>query len=263
MTKKLSRKTDWDQYLNKVFENPKLNNSSIFCYESVGSTMDVAKDLIKNQEIENSGLVLAEKQTKGRGRRGNTWEEGESSLYMTAVFSTIKEINEISAFSLVAGICVANALDEFNCQTKLKWPNDVLSLENKKIAGVLIETFSIDKKNYLLVGIGVNLKKTRKVTESYSCVYSETKKLINPVEVVLKLYPLLMEDYNEFYTQGFSIFVKKWLRRSWIQKQEIELEISEGNRIKGGYAGINAKGALLLEVDGQIMTIMNAYNIVY
>jgi len=126
------------------------------------STQDIAKQLAESYG-EDCVLVQARQQTNGRGRFDRVWDAEPGGLYISLLLRPGKQIKSTAELSVKTGEAVADTLKElYNIKTKIKLPNDVLALQNgayKKIAGVLIETSSagIDKINWLIVGIGVNL----------------------------------------------------------------------------------------------------------
>jgi BirA family biotin operon repressor/biotin-[acetyl-CoA-carboxylase] ligase len=122
----------------------------------VTSTMEIARDL--SSEGENA-LVLAERQSAGRGRLGRDWDSDWGGLWLTLLLvNPSYNLKEAFLLTYLASIVVALALKEaYYLETRVKWPNDVL-LENKKIAGILLEIKAeVDRLAYALIGIGINV----------------------------------------------------------------------------------------------------------
>jgi BirA family transcriptional regulator, biotin operon repressor / biotin---[acetyl-CoA-carboxylase] ligase len=123
----------------------------------VGSTNDVALEAVRAGEP--AGLVVvADRQTAGRGRSGRRWEDRESqrgagSLLCTAVVP--EPAAAISLVPLAAGLAVADAVRRQGASPRLKWPNDVL-LDERKTAGILVERHEVAGEAVLLIGIGIN-----------------------------------------------------------------------------------------------------------
>ena len=130
-----------------------------FIYKSVNSTNDIAINLIKKKNFK-AGLVVTEKQKKGKGQRGKRWISYKGNLFVTVFFSlekinlTLKQLTIINANLMIKLISFY-----YRKKIKLKLPNDIL-INKKKICGILQE--SIQKKGikYLIVGIGLNLAKS-------------------------------------------------------------------------------------------------------
>ena len=101
-------------------------------------------------------LVLARRQKKGRGRRGNSWASPKGGLWFSLLLRH-QESFEDAPTSLLAGYAVSQAVDEVaRVATTLKWPNDIL-LNGKKIGGVIAESGRDAAGPRLLLGIGVNV----------------------------------------------------------------------------------------------------------
>jgi BirA family biotin operon repressor/biotin-[acetyl-CoA-carboxylase] ligase len=101
---------------------------------------------------------FAEKQTQGRGRRGKLWvSPSNSNIYMSLAWNLDIPLGEVGVLSIVIGMAVIRALEKTGVKhAKLKWPNDVL-VNNKKIAGILIETVKSNDGNLVaVVGVGLN-----------------------------------------------------------------------------------------------------------
>jgi BirA family transcriptional regulator, biotin operon repressor / biotin---[acetyl-CoA-carboxylase] ligase len=127
---------------------------------SVGSTMDEARVLARGGGSEFTA-VLAERQTAGRGRRGRIWQSPTGAgLYFTMVLRPRVPLSSLSLLPLLAGACVQRAINlETGLQTVLKWSNDVLSADGRKLAGVLLEAEIEDgAARFVLMGMGVNVR---------------------------------------------------------------------------------------------------------
>ena len=131
--------------------------------ELVDSTQTLAKELAERGEPEGT-LVLACRQTGGRGRYDRTFSSSEGGVYFTLILRPNKPAACNASLSPRVGRAVADAISSvFDVKTKVKLPNDVLAWDGKarkwkKICGILIETSSGDANNsWMLVGVGVNV----------------------------------------------------------------------------------------------------------
>lgn len=96
-------------------------------------------------------VVVAERQTAGRGRRDNTWHSPDGGLWLTVLLRP----ERVDGLSLVAGLAVGRALVDVDWQ--LHWPNDLYCGE-RKLGGILVETRLLGSKpEFALVGIGLNV----------------------------------------------------------------------------------------------------------
>ncbi len=148
-----------DIFLNEELEElikKSLLFKRIYLYPEVSSTMEVAKSLAEKRE---DAVILAERQTSGRGRLGRSWESPQGGLWLTLLlYKPPFDLKEAYLLTYLSAVATANAIKEtFNLPAKVKWPNDVLLYE-KKVAGILLEIKAeVDALEYALIGIGVNV----------------------------------------------------------------------------------------------------------
>ena len=159
-----------------------------FYYKSVNSTNEIAINLIRQKKIK-AGFVIAEKQKKGRGQRGNKWISYKGNLFVSVFFSlekinlSLKQLTRTNAKLIIKLISYY-----YKEKIKLKLPNDIL-INKKKICGILQEKIEINDISYLIVGIGLNLVKSPKIKQyPTTCLYdlTETKISINKISNELK-----------------------------------------------------------------------------
>ena len=127
-------------------------------YFRIGSTNSAAMEAAAAGEPEGS-VFFAEEQTAGRGRGDNTWESAPSDgIYCSAVLRPQMAPSDALLLSLIAGIAVAEAVEQTTgLHADLRWPNDVL-LEERKFCGILTEMHAeATRVRYVVVGIGVNV----------------------------------------------------------------------------------------------------------
>ena len=107
------------------------------------------------------GVFVAGKQTAGRGRRGRTWiSSTDEGLWFSLLIRPAADPRDASALTLLFGLCVLKAIQRIcNVPVGIKWPNDIVSLQNgKKLCGILSETSMEDNQiSYAVVGCGINV----------------------------------------------------------------------------------------------------------
>ncbi|MCS6847309.1 MAG: biotin--[acetyl-CoA-carboxylase] ligase [Anaerolineae bacterium] len=129
-------------------------------FPTIPSTMDVCRAFAE-QGADEGLVVLADAQTAGRGRAGRTWYSPHGqSLYLSILLRPDLHPRRIGWLTMLGALAVTDAISQFsilNSRFKLKWPNDVL-LNGKKVAGVLVESsFTGDRLDYAVLGIGLNV----------------------------------------------------------------------------------------------------------
>jgi BirA family biotin operon repressor/biotin-[acetyl-CoA-carboxylase] ligase len=122
----------------------------------LGSTNDRARELIAG-EAPLPALVVAERQTAGRGRGANRWWTTDGALTFSVAIDAAERglaIEQNGLVSLATAVAIVDAVRETTgLTTGVKWPNDVY-LNDKKLAGILIES---PRPGRLVIGVGINL----------------------------------------------------------------------------------------------------------
>jgi BirA family biotin operon repressor/biotin-[acetyl-CoA-carboxylase] ligase len=134
-------------------------NSDVIWLETVDSTNEEIKRRI--QEFTKPTWIIANKQSKGKGRNGNTWFSDYGNFSGSIIFFPTVEHTYFHLYGFLVGVALYNTIKEIvtnDVDIRLKWPNDLM-IENCKVAGILLESVqkSIYPKSGLIVGIGVNL----------------------------------------------------------------------------------------------------------
>ncbi len=145
---------DIEGFLKKHL-NASFVGKQIYYYESVTSTMEIAKRLARETAVEGT-IIIADKQTEGKGRLSRIWLSPENNLAISIVLRpTLKTMLKLI---MVASVAVVRAIKEVTgIDAQIKWPNDVM-IKGKKVCGILIENeLKGDKPNFSLIGIGINI----------------------------------------------------------------------------------------------------------
>jgi len=121
-------------------------------FDTIPSTNTYAKENIGTLIL--PALIIANGQTAGRGRQGKSFfSPCDTGLYMTLVFEAPKSC---SLLTPAAAVNVCTVLQNYGVDPKIKWVNDIF-VDGHKICGILTECFSFEGKNYIALGIGINL----------------------------------------------------------------------------------------------------------
>ena len=130
--------------------------------ESVDSTNTYLKEAARNGAADGT-VVIAARQTAGRGRTGNSFASADGGLYCSMLFRTEElELSETVSLTTRAGVAASDAVSAVTgIAPGIKWVNDLI-LNGKKIAGILVEAgpFSNERIPYAVVGIGINVNQT-------------------------------------------------------------------------------------------------------
>ncbi len=135
-----------------------LNGIAVFHRATTGSTNDDAKEIASSRSPSletHMAIVVAEEQTRGRGRGGNTWFSPKGSISFTITAPGI-QVSRLGVLSLGVGACVAGALRRLGAAAFLKWPNDVV-IGARKVSGILCESSLLSGAARVFLGIGLNV----------------------------------------------------------------------------------------------------------
>ena len=198
-------------------------------------------------------VVLAERQTAGRGRRGRQWVSPfAENLYYSLVLRVEGGMRQLEGLSLIVGLAVMRTLQAFGLSgVGLKWPNDVL-VNGKKITGILLELVGdpADVCHVVLgIGINVNMQVNDDIDQLWASMRSETGQPIDRNHLVAVLNQQLQHELARHARYGFAAFQEEWEQAHLWRGRPVSL-VAGSTRIDGVARGVDGQGALRLEVDG-------------
>ena len=222
----------------------------VLVFDSLDSTNAEALRAIERHQVAPF-VVLAERQTAGRGRRGRKWVSPfAENIYYSLVLRIEGGMRQLEGLSLVVGLAVMQALRELGIPgVGLKWPNDVL-VGQKKIAGILLELVGdpADVCHVVLgVGINVNMQMTDEVDQQWTSMRLESGRAFDRNRLVAQLGEMLQKYLARHQADGFSAIQAEWERHHLWQGRAVSL-IAGANQIDGEVLGIDGQGALRLKV---------------
>lgn len=214
------------------------------CFKSTPSTMNEARSLLALQGTEKPVLVLAAHQPSGRGRQGRKWLPATEGFFATFACAAPRGLNP-AGFSLVVGLMVLECLEEFGCRTVLKWPNDVLSPDGRKLCGILIESIPIGNGRAVLSGIGLNI--SGEPAEVPGCISLQTLcgRTLAPTALAEKLAGRILNSWTVFLKEGFGPFREDWLKHAF--GLGARLRIDTGcEMVEGVFSDVSSGGSIVL-----------------
>ena len=135
-----------------------------FNFKKINSTNDAAIRIIKNTN-NKSGVVIAKDQKKGKGQYGKKWTSYNGNLFVSIFFSLDKIKLSLNQLTKVNCLLVKKLIMQFyKGNIRIKHPNDLL-IDKKKISGILQEKILKSNETFIIVGIGINLVKSPKITK--------------------------------------------------------------------------------------------------
>lgn len=191
-------------------------------------------------------LLVAERQTAGRGRLGRPWQSaaGDSLTFSLGLPFSPKDW---SGLSLAVGLAVAESLHP---DIGLKWPND-LWWQDRKLAGILIEAATTGGHSQVVIGIGINIRpRPAEGLSTPPAALSELWPEATAGQALLRLMPALVRVLQAFERNGFAPLQPRFDARDVLRGREVGT--SDGQQ--GQALGVSATGALrLLQAGGECL----------
>lgn len=198
--------------------------------------------------------IAAHMQTKGRGRRGNSWISEPGNLFATLLLAAPHATAAQLGFA--ASLATADVVISYTARprVRLKWPNDVL-LDHRKVAGILLETVG---SGTVAIGIGINLAHHPDGTETPAIsVNAATGRAVDPDDALGNLAARFAAWYGTWRNQGFAGLKPHWLKRASGLGGPIRARLAD-REIKGVFEDLDHDGALLLRNDAGLTRIAAA-----
>jgi BirA family biotin operon repressor/biotin-[acetyl-CoA-carboxylase] ligase len=212
-------------------------------------------------------VVLAERQTAGRGRHGHAWFSPEATnLYVSVLFRPRLAPRELPTFAPIASLALAEAVWCEGAPARIQWPHDVV-VDGRKVGGVLVETVAAgDRLSYVVLGIGVNLNVERAELDTALGPLAATAGSLREIvgrdvdrnAFAASFLNRLDKWHRTFLTRGPAAVVAAWRGRDTLRGRRLEVR-TETESWTGSGRGIDADGALLVEGDdGRTRRVLSA-----
>ena len=175
-----------------------------FSFKNVNSTNDIAIRLIRNTN-NKFGIIIADKQKKGRGQHGKKWISNEGNLFVSIFFSLEKINMSLQQLTKVNCFLIKKILSRhYKNKISIKSPNDLL-VNKKKICGILQETLKKANTTYFITGVGINLIKSPNIKNYPTTNLLELTKIkVSKKKITSELKSI----YEEFIDQFSKLSLK-------------------------------------------------------
>jgi BirA family biotin operon repressor/biotin-[acetyl-CoA-carboxylase] ligase len=218
----------------------------LYFYKSINNTNDKLKEIRLVNPDRNIALFSAE-QIKGKGRSGRVWISNEGDLTCSFLINQSISFKDIGKINIIFVNILFNFFRNLNTRNsiKYKWPNDI-QINNRKISGILIETFSNYKNiESFIVGIGVNLISSPTIESNKTISLAELNIKIEPIDAFFLLQKEVMSFFKEFNNLNFLSLSKNLNLNFYDNQKELNIYL-KNNIVKGTFKKINTRGELIL-----------------
>lgn len=215
--------------------------------DTVGSTNDEARGLALSGQAADFTVVVARRQTGGRGRRGRTWISPEGNLHCSILLDITGQLDRAAQIGFAAAVALVDALASRVPATSLrcKWPNDVLA-DGRKVAGMLLEPV---ESRWLVLGVGVDVAFAPPPEQvEFPAVSLSSLGYAGDAAAVLDAFHTALVPWVARWRQdGFAPIRQAWLERAQGLGGPVTVRL-ERESVTGTFGGLDADGALLLDL---------------
>ena len=224
---------------------------------AIDSTNSFLRQLYVEEAVKDYTVIVAEKQTKGRGQMGTIWNAEASKNLTFSVFKGLVGLEIQHAFfvSIATSLALVKTLEHFGIpKLKIKWPNDILS-EKLKISGILIE--NILKNNQLdasIIGVGLNVNQTQfKQLPKASSLCLLTGKIYNLDEILQTFVKNLQSQFDRLRFNDIDTLKLDYESYLFRNNKPSTFMDSQGNLFMGYIKGISHSGKLKLFLEDEVL----------
>jgi len=220
--------------------------------DEVDSTNNYTAKLLSEGKMAHGTVILADKQTAGRGQRGNSWHSASGKQFTGSIYAVTAflSVERYWYLNLAVALAVQETIQRFiSPDVQIKWPNDVL-VNDKKIAGILIETqWNSGSIVGAIIGVGINLQQESELPSS--CSISEfTDQEMETLEIARQLAVLLELQFERLRQGNWTAILNDYHALLW--KKDVLIDARIENDWQQGYIrGIDGIGNLLFEINGE------------
>lgn len=229
----------------------------IYRFDTLGSSNDEA---CKPQYVEGD-IILAQRQTAGRGQRGHTWEsrEGENLTFSLVLEPLFLPPSEQFLISECVALGVCDALLHYGIEAQIKWTNDIY-IGDRKLAGILIEhklQGSALARTVAGIGLNVNQKAFSDDLPNPISMAQATGREFDREEVLQTVATSLMARYEQLREGGAKELQADYHQRLYRLGQEHCYALPDGSRFRGIIRGVEPTGALRIENErGELLSFL-------
>ena len=235
----------------------------VYYFEEIDSTQNFAEQIALDEK-ENGTIVIAGKQTAGKGRLDRKWTSPKGGIWFSLIIHPKFDVSTSTIVPIAGAVALAKAIkNTLNIDVSVKWPNDI-TLNGKKVAGMLVDaSFQANNIDYLILGIGINFdidakkieKRLSKSANFYGVNSLRKKDDKTPPKILLREFLVQFEKTLIQLNKGEKAkIVKEWTKKADKIGKKISINTSDG-KISGVAQGIDNDGALKLKTSEGIKKI--------
>ena len=242
--------------------NTKFLGKKVYYFNTIDTTQNFAMEIVTMNNM-NGTIIIAKKQTGGRGRMKRKWKSPVGGIWMSIIIHPKFSVSSTTLVPLAISLALCIAIEKtLKIKPELKWPNDV-TVKGKKVAGVLVDASIVSNEiEYMIIGVGINFK--IKPTELANAIkktpnfYGVATLVKNDVNSLPLLHQFLYELENVFQmidSNHIKKIVNQWTERSSTIGRNVSIVTGNG-RMNGKAVKINNDGALVISKGKNVEKIL-------
>ncbi len=231
-------------------------------FTEITSTNDMAKELASKGAREGT-IVLAETQTRGKGRLGRRWLSPEGGIWFSVILRPKISARDSYQLTFMTAVAVAKTIRKmFRVSVEIKWPNDVL-VNERKVCGILTETSTRGNAvDFVIIGVGVNANVDltsfpKDLWVSVTSLEAEMKGEVDRERFLCVLLKEMENYYKMLQEKKFELVLEEWKSLTTLFGARVEVTSFE-EKIRGLAVGVNQNGSLEVQLkNGTVRKILS------
>ena len=240
----------------------------VYAFRETSSTSDVAAALAGGGAEEGT-VVVADRQTEGRGRMGRSWESAPGvGILMSLILRPRIPPMDVPRVTITAAVAVSELLkEEVGFEAPIEWPNDIV-VSGRKVCGVLTEMVAEqDRVESVILGIGLNVNHTEndfspELRDNATSLYIEAGVKYDRTELLQRLLERLEQLYDMLQEGRFDEIVDRWSANSYTLGRRVRCT-ADGRPVEGVAENLASDGALVVRTDDGAVRQITCGDVLY
>ncbi len=230
----------------------KFLGKKVYYFNTIDTTQNFAMEIVTRNNM-NGTIIIAKKQTGGRGRMKRKWKSPVGGIWMSIIIHPKFGVSSTTLVPIAISLALCLAIEKtLKIKPELKWPNDV-TVKGKKVAGVLVDASIVSNEiEYMIIGVGINFKikpielaNVIKKTPNFYGVTTLVKKDVNSLPLLHQFLYELENVFQMIDSMHIKKIVNQWTKRSSTIGRNVSIVTGNG-RINGKAVKIDNDGALII-----------------
>jgi len=240
----------------------KFLGKKVYYFNTIDTTQNFAMEIVTKNNM-NGTIIIAKKQTGGRGRMKRKWKSPVGGIWMSIIIHPKFGVSSTTLVPIATSLALCIAIEKtLKIKPELKWPNDV-TVNGKKVAGVLVDASIVSNEiEYMIIGVGINFKikpiELANAIKKTPNFYGVTTLVKNDENSLPLLHQFLYELENVFQmidSNHIKKIVNQWTERSSTIGRNVSIVTGNG-RMNGKAVKINNDGALVISKGKNVEKIL-------